>query len=154
MHRSRWSIVAILTGLIAVAGCDRSTPSPEPAPPVAVTMEDVTGRWVIEPGAYRDAAYNTLKAQGASEREIDAQLETMVQMLHRNPPDYTFNADGSFSANGGGMTVTGTWTLESNDLTITSTGGDRVRRFTVEPGLLTNVPSVEGGRPVTMIRGR
>jgi len=62
-----------------------------------------------------------------SSGEIDATgagiprfLEPATQVLRQNPTSYTLSEDGAFTSSSHNMTVTGTWTLEGDTLTITS----------------------------------
>jgi hypothetical protein len=142
-------LIALLVPMLAA--CEEAAPPPQPAP-VAATAADVAGRWQIEPSAYRDAAYNMLLNEGLSKAEIESRLDTVAGLLGRNPPEYTINADGTFTAKSSTTTVTGSWTVEGDVLTLSDAAGERTRRFRVDRGLLTSIAEQEGARAVTMIR--
>jgi hypothetical protein len=172
-HRpSRHPLPAILLALpflLTPAACDNSSSSNStPAatttapPPTPVTADDLLGDWTFDPADIRAAAFNSLLAQAArdgradefTDRQIEQHVPQRVQLMLQNPITYTFARGGAFSAAAGpDNTVTGTWTLEGNTVTITSETVDKPIRFELTPGELRGIAGEDTRRrPVNMLR--
>ncbi len=151
--------VSLAVALALPTACEQERPREAAPPPPPVTVVDAIGRWVIEPSAYHNAAFNTVlnaaerAGREASDAEIERIAEKIFQAMDPGRATYTFNADNTFIAQIGEQSAKGRWSLEGDTLTIEGENSDRPARFNLQEGLLTLIPATERGRVITLVRG-
>jgi len=152
--------IAVALLILAPGACEQraATPQATGASGWTPAERDVTGTWVVAAHALDAAAENIVRnqAERAGERLTDAQVrqraQQVAQVIERAPAEFTFQAGGAFTSRSGQQTASGTWTLESDIVTVESPDALRPRRFRVTEYELINLPATDDLQPVTLVR--